>query len=120
MKHMMMIVALVCATACVSPEAHRRLQGENDALKAQYANLAEQHNALAARAGQLEADNQDLGARAADAAWIEEQKKKLADLLKQYGEGSPTKVSGVELVPTAEGYAFRVAGGVLFLSLIHI
>jgi len=114
MKHTMMIAALLCASACVSPEAHRRLQGENDALKAHIADLAEQHRALAARATSLESENQDLGARAADAAWIEDQKKKIGDLLKQYGAGSPTQVPGVELVPTKEGYAFRVAGEVLF------
>jgi chemotaxis protein MotB len=114
MKHTMMIAALMCAAACVSPEAHRKLQGENDALKAHIANLAEQHRALASRAGTLESENQELGARAADAAWIEDQKKKIADLLKQYGSDSPTQVPGVELVPTKEGYAFRVAGEVLF------
>jgi chemotaxis protein MotB len=114
MKHIMMIAALLCAAACVSPAAHRKLQGENGALKAHIANLAEQHRALAARAGQLESENQDLGVRAADADWIEQQKKKIADLLTQYGEGSPTQVPGVELVSTREGYAFRVAGEVLF------
>jgi len=114
MKHTMMIAALLCAAACVSPEAHRKVQGENDALRAHIADLTEQHKALTARAGQLESENQDLGARAADAAWIEEQKKKLSGLLKQYGQGSPTQVPGVELVPTKEGYAFRVAGEVLF------
>lgn len=115
MKHTMMIAALLCAAACVSPEAHRKLQQDNDALKAHIANLSEQHKALAARAGRLESENQDLGARAADAAWIEEQKKKLSDLLQKYGgEGTPTQVPGVELVPTSEGYAFRVAGEVLF------
>lgn len=114
MKHTMMIAALLCAAACVSPEAHRKVQGENDALRAHIADLTEQHKALTARAGQLESENQDLGARAADAAWIEEQKKKLSGLLEQYGQGSPTQVPGVELVPTKEGYAFRVAGEVLF------
>ena len=119
MKHTMMIAALMCAAACVSPEAHRQSQGENDALKSQIANLAEQHRALAARASRLETDNQELGVRAADASWIEEQKKKLGDLLKQYGNGSPTQVPGVELVRTNEGYAFRVAGEVLFASGQH-
>tara|TARA_R110002072_G_scaffold302758_3_gene488530 strand:+ start:36846 stop:37511 length:666 start_codon:yes stop_codon:yes gene_type:complete len=115
MKYTMMIVALLCAGACVSPEAHRQLQGENDALKAHIANLAEQHRALAARTGQLESENQELGARAADATWIAEQKKKLAKLLEQYGgAGRPTTVPGVELIQTSEGYAFRVAGEVLF------
>ena len=116
MKHTWLIVALVGATACVSPEAHRQALGENAALRAQIADLAEQHQTLSARYQQLEAQNRELGARAADAAWIEEQKKRIADLLARYGEGSATAVTGVELVPTAEGYAFRVAGGVLFAS----
>lgn len=116
MKHTIMIAALLCVAACVSPEAHRQLQGANDALKAQLANLGEQHRALAARATALESENQDLGARAADATWIAEQKKKLGKLLEQYQSGSPTEVPGVELVKTNEGYAFRVAGEVLFAS----
>ena len=120
MKYTMMIVALVCASACVSPEAHRQLQGENDALKAHIANLAEQHRALAARSGQLESENQELGARAADATWIAEQKKKLGVLLSEYGgNGKPTQVPGVELVQTSEGFAFRVAGEVLFAPGQH-
>ena len=115
----MMIAALLFAAACVSPEAHRELQGENDALKAHIADLAEQHKSLAAKAGQLEEQNRDLGTRAADAAWIEAQKKKLDTLLKTYGEGSPSQISGVEIVQTNEGYAFRVAGEVLFASGQH-
>ena len=115
----MMIAALLFAAACVSPEAHRELQGENDALKAHIADLAEQHKSLAAKAGQLEEQNRDLGTRAADAAWIEAQKKKLDTLLKTYGEGSPSQISGVEIVQTKEGYAFRVAGEVLFASGQH-
>ena len=119
MKQTMMIAALLFAAACVSPEAHRELQGENDALKAHIADLAEQHKSLAAKAGQLEEQNRDLGTRAADAAWIEAQKKKLDTLLKTYGEGSPSQISGVEIVQTKEGYAFRVAGEVLFASGQH-
>lgn len=117
MKYTMMIAALCCASACVSPEAHRQLQGENDALKAQIADLTEQHGILASQMGKLESENQELGARAADAAWIEQQKKKLGELLSRYGgDGKPTTVPGVELVQTSEGYAFRVAGEVLFAS----
>ena len=116
MKYTMMIAVLLSAAACVSPIEHRQLQGENDVLKAQFANLSEQHKVLADRTAQLENENKELGVRAADAAWIEEQKKKLGDLLKQYGQGSPTQVPGVDLVPTKEGYAFRVAGEVLFAS----
>ena len=114
MKHTMMITALLCATACVSPIAHQELQGENAVLKAELDELAAAHRALATRASQLENENEDLGSRVADAAWIAKQKKKLGDLLAKYGEGSPGQVPGVQLVPTNEGYAFRVAGEVLF------
>ena len=40
---------LCCAAACVSPEEHRRLQGEKAALKAQIAQLSEDHRQLAAQ-----------------------------------------------------------------------
>ena len=115
MKHTLMIAALLaCAAACVSPEAHRKVRSANDALKAEIAALAEDHKDLAARYQQLQAENSELGARAVDAAFLEEQKRKVADLLARYGSGSPDAVSGVEVVRIGEGYAFRVAGGVLF------
>lgn len=116
MKHTMMIAALACAAACVSPEAHRKVVGANEALRAEIAGLAQSQAQLSADNERLRNENRDLGARAADAAWIDEQKKKIADLLAKYGAGSPSAMAGVELVPTAEGYAFRVAGGVLFSS----
>lgn len=116
MKHTLMIAALACAAACVSPEAHRKVRGANDALKAEIAALAEDHQDLAARYKQLQAENSELGARAVDAAFLEEQKRKVADLLARYGSDSPDAVSGVDVVRTGEGYAFRIAGGVLFSS----
>ncbi|MFK7742582.1 MAG: flagellar motor protein MotB [Planctomycetota bacterium] len=118
MKYTMMIVALFCAaaTSCVSPEAHRRLKGENGALKAQISDMSERLRELATRASRLENQNQELGERAADAAWIKEKQKEIAGLLANYGEGGSTQVPGVDLVSTSEGYAFRVAGGVLFES----
>ena len=114
MKYTMMIAVLCCAAACVSPEEHRRLQGEKAALKAQIADLSEKHRQLAAQAERLVNENQELGARAADATWIAEQKRKLEDLMKRYAPGGSDQVNGVEVVQTAEGVAFRVAGGVLF------
>lgn len=116
MKYTMILAAILTAAACVSPEAHRKVVGANAALQAEIAGMADQLKALAARNDSLAAQNQDLSARAADAAWIDEQKKKIADLLAKYGAGSPNAVSGVEMVRTAEGYAFRVAGNVLFSS----
>lgn len=116
MKYTMMIAVLCCAAACVSPEEHRRLQGEKAALKAQIADLSEKHQQLASQVDRLRNENQELGARAADATWIAEQKKKLEDLMKRYAPGGSDQVSGVEVVQTPEGVAFRVAGGVLFAS----
>jgi chemotaxis protein MotB len=117
MKHTLMMAALlVAAAACVSPEAHRRVVGANQALQAEIAGMAESQRALAAENERLRAEVSDLGKRAADAAWIEEQKQKLASLLAKYGQGTPSAQNGVELIQTPEGYAFRVAGGVLFSS----
>ena len=116
MRYTMMIAALCCAAACVSPEEHRRLQGEKAALKAQIAQLSEDHRQLAAQVEGLRSENQELGARAADASWIAEQKKKLQDLMQRYAPGGSGEVQGVTVVQTAEGVAFRVAGGVLFAS----
>jgi len=116
MRYTMMIAALCCATACVSPEEYRRLQGEKAALKAQIAQLSEDHRQLASQVEGLQNENQELGARAADASWIAEQKKKLQDLMKRYAPGGSEEVRGVTVVQTAEGVAFRVAGGVLFAS----
>jgi chemotaxis protein MotB len=113
---MMMVALLWAATACVSPEAHRKVLGANDALVAQIAGLAEAQKTLAAENDRLRNENGELGRRAVDATFLAEQKQKLADLLARYGEGTPAAVNGVELVSTAEGYAFRVAGGVLFAA----
>lgn len=116
MRYTMMIAVLCCAAACVSPEEHRRLQGEKAALKAQIAQLSEDHRLLAGQVEGLRSENQELGARAADASWIADQKRKLQDLMGRYAPGGSDQVSGVEVVQTAEGVAFRVAGGVLFAS----
>ena len=114
MKHTLMIAALFGAAACVSPEAHRRVVGANEALRAEIAGLSEQIKTLASENDRLAHENQDYSQRAVDAAWVAEQKKKIGDLLQKYSAGSPSAVDGVELVATKEGYAFRVAGGVLF------
>ncbi len=114
MKHTMTMAALLLAAACVSPEAHRQAVGAKNALQAQIAGMAEAQKTLSAENARLREENRDLASRAADAAWIAEQKQKLAGLLEKYGTGTPAAAGGVELVQTREGYAFRVAGGVLF------
>ena len=115
MKHTLFLLGLcLAAAACVSPEAHRQVVGANSALQAQIAGMSESQKALAADNERLRAEVGDLSKRAADAAWISEQKKKLEGLLARYGTGTKAANEGVELVSTPEGYAFRVAGGVLF------
>jgi chemotaxis protein MotB len=114
MKHTLTLVALLSATACVSPEAYRELEGANNALRAENASMAEQLRALSSEFSRLKTQNEDLGRRAADAAWIEDQKKRLAELMKRNGPGTATGQNGVEVVETPDGFAFRVAGNVLF------
>src|SRR5262245_37402311 len=116
MKHILTTAALVLAAACVSPEAHREVVGANAALQAQIAEMADSQKVLAAENERLRNENHELRGRAVDAAYVEDQKKKLAELLARYGAGTPSAAEGVELVQTPEGYAFRVAGGVLFAS----
>lgn len=111
MKHTLMMVALVFATACVSPEAHRKVVGANEALRAEIAGMAESQRALSAENARLSNENQRLAADAVDANWVKEQKARLAELLAKnpYLAGP-----NVNLVQTSEGPAIRVDGSVLF------
>jgi len=113
MKYTLMMVALVSATACVSPEAHRKVVGANDALRAEIAGMAESQRTLSAENQRLRSENERLAANAVDANWVKEQKARLAELLaKNPGLSAP----GVNLVQTSEGPAIRVDGSVLFAS----
>jgi len=115
MKHTLMMAALVLASAaCVNPETHRAALGANSALQAEIAGLAENMKKLSVENDRLRGEVGDLSKRAVDAAYLEEQRKKIEQLLATYGAGTPSAQAGVELVQTGEGYAFRVAGGVLF------
>lgn len=116
MKYTLMLAASLFAAACVSPETHRQVVGANQALQAQIAGMAESQRALAAENERLRGQVQDLSKRAYDSAYIDEKSKKLDSLLARYGAGTQSAQNGVELVQTPEGYAFRVAGGVLFAS----
>lgn len=112
--HLAFLAVLALAAACVSPEAHRRVVGANSQLQAQNAQMQEAMKQLALENDRLRGEVNDLGKRAADANWIEEKKKQIAELLERYGKGSPNSIAGVDLVQTPEGYAIRVAGEVLF------
>ena len=115
MKHTLMMAALLLASAaCVNPATHQAALGANRALQAEIAGLAENIKKLSAENDRLHGEIADLSKRAADAAWIEEKKAKINELLAGYGAGTPSAQAGVEFVQTSAGYAFRVAGGVLF------
>jgi chemotaxis protein MotB len=115
MKHTLMIAALFLASAaCVNPETHRAALAANNVLQGQIADLSDNIKKLSAENERLRSEVGDLSKRAADASWIEEQKAKINELLAKYGAGTPSAQAGVEFVKTDEGYAFRVAGGVLF------
>lgn len=117
MKHILTTAALVLAAACVSPKTHSDVVGANAKLQAEIAEMANSHKVLVAENELLRNENNDLRGRAVDAAYIEEQKKKIADLLARMGAGTAGNApEGVEVVQTPEGIAFRVAGGVLFAS----
>lgn len=113
MKLIWTLVALLSATACVSPEAHRKLQGANEKLRAESAGMADSLRTLSAENERLRAENERLAGRAADVDWIEAQKKKLQELL---ASGPQVDRRGVSVVQTKEGMAIRVEGSVLFAS----
>ncbi|HZN37994.1 MAG TPA: OmpA family protein, partial [Planctomycetota bacterium] len=102
------------SAACVNPETHRAALAANNVLQGQIADLSDNIKKLSAENERLRGEVGDLSKRAADASWIEEQKAKINELLAKYGAGTPSAQAGVEFVKTDEGYAFRVAGGVLF------
>ena len=108
------VLALLTLGACVSPAAHRRALGANQALQSQIEDLLATQGQLGSENERLRQDVARLGSQAADAAWIRDQKAKLDELLKRYQQGSPEAVPGVAIVDTGEGLAFRVLGGVLF------
>lgn len=111
-----LLVMLSGAAACVSPEAHRRVLSANEALRAQMAALSEHQQQLNQENAQLRADVERLGKRALDADYVARQKEELDRLLKQFHGGGQSEIPGVDLVTTAEGAAFRVAGSLLFAS----
>lgn len=110
------LLVLPFVAACVSPETHRKVLSANEALQATNANLQEHQQQLNRENEQLRADVDRLGKLAKDADWIKDQQDKLNRLLAQYQAGGPSAIPGIDLVRTAEGTAFRVAGSLLFAS----
>lgn len=114
MKHTWTIAVALFAASCVSSDEHRRIVGERNALQAQLASMAEAQKTLSAENERLRNENRDLSGRAVDAAALAADRQKIADLLARYRQAAPTTQSGVEVIQTPEGVAFRVAGNVLF------
>lgn len=111
MKCIWLCGALLLGASCVSPEAHRKLQGANESLRAELAGMSESQRSLSAENARLREENQQLAGRAADVDWIAAQKKKIQELL---GQNPNLSGRGVQLVATSEGTAIRVDGSVLF------
>ncbi|MHC4898820.1 MAG: OmpA/MotB family protein [Planctomycetota bacterium] len=111
------VLAVVATTsACVSPEAHRQVVSANDALRKQIADLQRVNDEQDGELRRLTAQSAALTKRVHDAAWIQEQKEKLARLLKELGPGGSEPVPGVKVITTREGTALQVKGEVLFAS----
>lgn len=110
------VVLALGATSCVSNKEYNRVVGANQSLQSERDALRDQ---LASRSLELqnwEARVQDLQGRAAEAAWIKEQKERLSKLISDYQAGGSLAIDGVEVMRTAEGVSFRVQGEILFNS----
>ena len=107
---------LLLLPACVTTEEYNRakasnaaLQKELDDLKGYQRGIADDHRRLTQKVGDLEKS-------AADADWIAREKKRLEELAKQFEQGGPLAIPGVNVIGTPEGVAFQVQGEVLFPS----
>lgn len=116
LPHLVLIATMTAAFGgCVSQEQYRRSLADND-------NLRSQRDAQQDYLKGLEADNaslrSQLGAlqqRVPDVQWIEDQKRRIADILQRFGgDGLPDGVSFE--VGNAEGPVLRIEGEVLFAS----
>lgn len=111
LKRFILTVGLVALAGCVSQEQYRRALADADNLRAQrdaqqqYLDTLEQENAS------LRGDLGSLQARVPDAEWIEEQRRKINDILERGGLPENVTVYG-----NPEGVVFGIQGEVLFAS----
>ena len=107
-----MLLAAFALPACVSQDQYRDCLSANNALQAQLADLKQHQADLERENGRLREAVGSLSKTAKDAQWVEEQRARLGDLLKQVeGMGGDVKVR-----ETPEGVAFDLQGEVLFDS----
>lgn len=109
-------LVLLSLGCCVSEAQYRDCQAANAALRRQLDDLKRFQGELEQENVRLSDAVAKLGSRAADAAELDAQKRRLAELLAEFEQGGSGLPAGVNLVPTAEGYAFEVQGEVLFSS----
>jgi len=102
--------------ACVTTEEYNRARASNAALQKELDDLKGHQRSLSSDNQTLRGRVSDLEKVAIDAKWVEEQKKKLEELSKQFEQGGPLAIPGVNVINTAEGVAFQVQGEVLFPS----
>lgn len=107
---------LLTFASCVSESQYRDCKAANAALQRQLEDLKRYQGELEHENVRLSDAVAKLGSRAADAAELDAQKRRLAELLAEFEKGGRALPAGVSLVPTAEGYAFEVQGEVLFSS----
>lgn len=115
MKHFV-LAALLASAACVSPEAHKRVVGEKEALQALYDRMRADHDKAIASNDRLRAEVADLQKRALSTAEIEEQRRALARFIENKDQSLGALGKDVDVIRTPEGIAYRVTGGVLFAS----
>lgn len=110
------IAVVLTASACVSPEAHRRVIAANEALRRQFDDLEGYHRTLQGEHQSLQAELERLASTAVDADYLRQRKKELEGLIEQFRDGGLRQIQGVTVRQTAEGVAFQLQGEVLFAS----
>ena len=109
-------LAVAALPACVSQDAHNRALAANKKLQDEREALAAHVRELSAENSELSRSVQRLGASAADAAWIEDQKNKLREMIERLGAGGGLDIEGVSVRRSDEGVVVQVQGEVLFAS----
>lgn len=102
--------------ACVTTEEYNRARASNAALQKELDDLKSYQRGLSDDNKRLKSRVAELEGVAVDANWVAQQKKRLEELAKQFDQGGPLAIPGVNVVNTAEGVAFQVQGEVLFQS----
>ena len=111
-----LVGTLLALPACVTTEEYNRAKAANAALQKELDDLKGYQRGVGDENRRLVQKVTDLEKDAADAGWIAKEKKRLEDLAKQFEQGGPLAMPGVNVIGTPEGVAFQVQGEVLFLS----